>query len=137
MNEILTGYTDNFDCCHTNTGLYDWAADGTGCESARARSCNLLGERVNGDNYHRCTTGYYATKPNNVNLPAYGATKNAHSCGTGVAGLGCTACPLAGQGLTTTSNPGSLDVASCYIPAGTYSDEFGTFAYSENCHYAN
>ena len=51
--------------------------------------------------------------------------------------IGCTACPLAGQGLTTTSTSGSLDITSCYIPAGTYSDEFGTFAYSENCHYAN
>jgi hypothetical protein len=54
---------------------------------------------------------------------------------------GCVRCPVAAQDLNgndvygTTPDKNADLITSCYLPAGTYKDDTGTFTVSDSCPY--
>ena len=76
-------------------------------------------------NAYRCADGYYGK-------PTCTAITSQLTC------FGCTKCPTDDFGTGTATAGNNTSINDCYIkPDGTYKDAFGTWKYSDNCHYKN
>ncbi len=61
-----------------------------------------------------CDSGYYYNSANN-----------------------CSVCPAHSSGKQTSAYANTDGMTGCYLPAGTYTDDIGTFVYSQDCYYSN
>ena len=120
--DILTGYTDNFECCQTCTGYTGWATDGTICEKTMEQSCSNLGVCGTRNVYRRCAANYYPANTGNLNGPLEGSTSTVYGCASHAGGLKCTACPttdsdwsgMNGTASQGRSPAGSTSYTACY-----------------------
>lgn len=104
-----------YDCeckCSNCTETGNWVAKGTGYEQKTGKSCSCsTGSAVcTTSTYYRCAAGYYGSPTNGT--------------------FGCTPCPTPG-----TSVAGTVQLAQCYIPKGTYSDSTGKYVFNCDCPY--
>ena len=89
-----------------------WTAKGTGYQQRTSQGCDCSsGSAIcKKTTHYRCAAGYYGSPTNGT--------------------FGCTPCPTPG-----TSVAGTVQLAQCYIPKGTYSDRTGKYVFNCDCPY--